>query len=117
MLPVGNQTTQQIGTTKYRAVGRFGTSNGHVIASAGARMASVYHKFIGTETGIKRLFVQSTDVVHQLLPTCRRMNVNLNHTRIWRDHQFLNTVIGRRRVAFNPYGHLQFLGSGFYGGY
>src|SRR5436190_8429341 len=98
MLPVGQQTLHQLRATQEWAVRRGSTSQGDVVASARAGMSPVEHKLLRAETGQTRLLVEGSQMFNNLLPVVRRMDIDLDHSRIWGHGKAPEPPISRRRV-------------------
>src|SRR5262245_54684833 len=77
MLPVGQQTSQQLRATQEWTVRRGGASQGDVVASPCAGMPPVEHELLRAETGQARLLVEDSCLFNHFLPVVRRVDVHL----------------------------------------
>ncbi len=115
MLPIGNETLQQIRTAQERAVAGGSAAQRHVIASAGAGVAAIQHEFFGGQAAGMGFFVKQGGFFDHFRPARRRVNVHLNNAGVRCDQQFFQARITGRRVTFNDDRHFQGSRSGFNG--
>ncbi len=101
VLPVGNQALQQVRAAQQRAVLRTRRAQGNVIATAGARVATVEHELLGAQAGLARLLVQGGGVVHQLAPAVCRVNIDLDDAGVGGDKQPGEARVARGLVALD----------------
>ncbi len=116
VVPVGQQAGQQVGPTQERAVGRRRAAEHEVVAAAGAGVASVEHELLARQPRLPGRVVQELGVVDQLVPVVRRMDVDLDHPRVGRHLQHLQTRVARRRITFEHDLQPQLGGGGLDGG-
>ena len=101
VLPVGDQTLEQVRAAQQRAVFGGGTAEGGVVAAAGAGMPAIEHEFLGAQTGQTRLFIQGRNRVDQFVPAGGRVDVDLDHAGVWGHTQQLDARVARRLVALD----------------
>ena len=63
-------------------------------------MASIEQKFLGGQFGMARGIVQKGRAIDNLAKGARRMNIDLNDARVWRDLQHPQAGIVWRRITF-----------------
>ena len=68
VVPIADQTLEQVRTTQERRVEHAGGAHHEMIAAAGAGMFAVNHELLGGEAGELRLLVQEGGVGDQLVP-------------------------------------------------
>ena len=108
VVPIGQQRAEQVGAAEKRAVGRRRAAKHDVIAAAGAGVPAVEHEFFGAEPRLPGIFVQAGRVLHQLIPTVSRMDIDFDHARIGSDFDMVQAIIVRRRISFDHDGQRQF---------
>ena len=100
IVPIRNETAQQIGPSQEGRILETRTAQHEMVAAARPRMTTVEHEFLGAESGLARRFVQMRGSIDQLIPGGGRMNVHFDHTRIGRHAEIVQARIARRLVAF-----------------
>ena len=107
VLPIGNQTAQQVGPPQHRTVGRRFSAQGNVIATTGARVTTVLHELFRAETALSGFFVEPCGILNQLRPAFGRMDVDFDDTGVGCDGQAFQPVIAWWLVAFNYHRHFE----------
>ncbi len=82
MLPVSDETSQQIRTPQQRTVGWCCAADRNVISSAGSRVLAIEVELFCSEPAEASLFEQRIIVIHQFLPAFGWMNVYLQYSRV-----------------------------------
>ena len=82
VLPISDQAAQQIRTAQERAIHRRRRAQGNMVAAASASVAAILHKLFGAQPRKVGLVIELDRVVNQLLPTMRRVDVDLDHAGI-----------------------------------
>ncbi len=117
IMPVSDEALEEIGPAQDGAVGRGGTAQDNMISAAGAGMPAIEHEFLRSQPGLPRFFVKHRGVEHQLIPGVRRVNVNLDHTRVGSDAEMLQARIVGRGIALDHNRQLQLSRAVLDGGY
>ena len=117
LLPVGDETLEQIGSPEKRTVCRRAPTQCDVVTAAGSGVASIEHELLGGQAGLPRFLVKNARAVLECFPTFGGMDIHLDHTRIGRHRQRKQARITRRRIALQPNRLFQFGSTGFNGGY
>ena len=102
-LPEMDQAFQQVGTAQERAVGWFDPAHNHVVAAAGAGVASVDHELVRAQTALAGLLIDDFGGVHTFGPVGRGVNVHLKHTGVGGHADHLDARIAGRAVAFDQH--------------
>ena len=105
IVPVGDQTAEQIGTPEKRAVCRRRAAQHEVIAPAGARVPAVEHELLGGEACVPCVLVERGRRVDELMPVRGRVHVHFDDARIRRDEEMGQPRIARRRIPFQEHAH------------
>ena len=100
VVPEAEQGLQQVGPAQERAVGGLGRAQHDVVAAAGADVAAVEHELLGRQADLARFFVKFLAVLHELVPACGGMDVDLDHAGVGGDGEMVQPRIVRRQVAF-----------------
>ncbi len=113
VLPERHKAAQQIRTTQHRAVCRSRATEGDVVTTTGTSVTAIKHELLGAKAGFTRRLVQFHRVGNQLAPVVRRVNIHLDHTRVWRHQELLHAPVFWRLIAFDQHRHLK-LGRGLF---
>ena len=108
---------QQVRPPQDGTVGGRGTADGDVVAATGARVAPVEHELLRAEPGQPGLFVESRGVLDQLLPTVRRVDVDLDDPGVRRHQQTQQSPIAGRLIALQHHRQVEVGGSGLDAGH
>ena len=103
VLPVAQHAGQQVRTFQKRALGWFSTTQGDMIAATGTGMLAIQHEFFRPQTALTGLLIKNTVIVYQFLPGSSGMDIDFDNARIRCNHEFLQTGIAWRFIAFNDY--------------
>ena len=87
-----------------------------MIAAARARAAPVGHEFTGGEPRPSRVLVKPRGVDHRLAPGFGGMDVHLDHARVGRDLNDVETRVDRRLITFDMQLEAGLLGGLLHGG-
>ena len=71
-----------------------------MIAPPSAGVTSIEQKFLGGQFGVTCGIVQKGRAIDDLAKSARRMNIDLNHARVWGDLQHPQAGIVWRRITF-----------------
>ncbi len=115
IVPVAEQTAQQIGAAQERRVRSARTAEHEVISAAGAGMPAVQHEFLGRQARLPRSLVQKRGALGQLIPIGRGLNIDFDDSRIRRHAKIGYARIVRRLIAFENDGLRQRFGRGLHG--
>ncbi len=113
IVPVGDETAQQIRPPQERAVGRRVTAEYEVITAARADVAPVEHELFGRQPRLVRFVVQDARVPRQLVPAARRLDIDLDDAGVRRDLEVRQTRIGRRGIPFEHHRQIELSRGGF----
>src|SRR5437773_365525 len=116
VVPITQEAAQEIRPPEPRRIRGRGTTQGEVVAAAGAGMATVEHEFFRCETGFARRVVKERRSFGQFVPARRRMNVDLDYAGIGSDAKKLESRIARRLIAFKQNRLVHRFGGCFRGG-
>ena len=89
VVPVPDKTAQQIRPAQQGALARRRTADHDVVAAACSGVAAVEHELLGAQPRLSRFLVERRGVVHQLVPVRRRVQVDLDHSRVGSDRQVI----------------------------
>ena len=101
ILPIRDETLEQVRAAQQRTVGSRGSAQRHVIAAAGAGVPAILHELLGRQPCFARLGVQRLGDVDELVPRCRGMHVDFDHAGVGGDVEHPDARIARRRVALD----------------
>ena len=107
VVPVRDQAAQQIRPAQDRTIRRRRAAENDVVAPAGADMPAIEHELLGAESGVASLVVQRFDVVDEIGPAGRGLDVHLDDARVRRDLERLDPGIEGGGVPFERDGHQQ----------
>ncbi len=93
VLPVDDQTLQQVWSAQERAVHRRHATQGDMIPTPRTGMSSIQHEFFGPQATLSGLGVDTFSDLCELIPITRGMDINLDHSRIRRYLQDLDTTV------------------------
>ncbi len=110
IIPISDQATKHIGAAEERTFARRRTAQHQVITTARAGMPAIEHEFFRAQAGLSGFFVECRGIVNQLVPFAGRLQIYFDDAGVGRDFERLQSVIVRRRVAFDSHGHRQFFG-------
>ena len=79
LLPVGDETLEQIWSPQKRTVCRRAATQGDVVTATGSGMSSVQHEFFSGQTGLPCFLVKNSRALLQRFPTFGGMNIHLDH--------------------------------------
>src|SRR6266511_71714 len=116
VVPVAQETAQEIRPSEPRRVRGSCTAQDEVVAAASAGMAPVEHEFFRCETGLARGGVKKTRSFSQLVPARRQINIDLDDPRVGSDAKKLEARVARRLIAFEQDRLVHCFGGGFDGG-
>ncbi len=114
-LPVQHEALQQIGTAQERAVIGVCATDDHMVAAAGAGVATVDHELVGAKARLACVFINRGCDIDALLPACRRMDVNLDDAGIRCDANNVHALVMGRRVALDMDGQAKIGGGSLCG--
>src|SRR5260221_544007 len=83
------------------------------IPAAGAGIAAVQHELLGAQAREAGLFVEDRGIADQIVPALDGMGIHLDHTRVRRHLNDIETIIVWRRIPFHKHGETEILGGVF----
>src|SRR3984957_5629784 len=112
IVPVAEQTAQQVGAAQEWRVRSARAAEYDVVAAAGAGMPAVQHEFLGRQARLARGLVQKRGPLRQLTPIRGGMNIDFDDSGIRRHAEITDARIVGRLIALENDGLGQRLGSG-----
>ena len=98
VVPVGQQTRQQIRATQKRAVSSRRTAHGDVIAPTRAGMTPVEQEFLSRQASVASGLIEERGSIDNFAEGSRRMDVDLDHAGVRGDLQGAQARVGRWRI-------------------